>query len=75
MSNLNAVKQQLWGLDMASPCKVGDAVTAAADGAVLGTVTSYVDTPSGARVGGCLLGPAVQRAPAPGCCVHPHVLA
>ncbi|KAI7836281.1 hypothetical protein COHA_009869 [Chlorella ohadii] len=44
--NLNAVKQQLWGLDMEAPCVVGDAV-AAPDGTKLGRVTSYIDTPSG----------------------------
>lgn len=46
MHNLNAVKQQLWGLEMEAPCAVGDAVTAA-DGSPLGRVTSYIDTPSG----------------------------
>jgi len=45
--NLNAVKQQLWGLEMEAPCAVGDAVQAP-DGTKLGRVTSYIDTPSGA---------------------------
>lgn len=47
--NLNAVKQQLWGLDMEAPCLVGDAVEAP-DGTKLGKVTSYIDTPSGASL-------------------------
>lgn len=46
--NLNAVKQQLWALDMEAPCAVGDAVEAP-DGMKLGKVTSYIDTPSGAQ--------------------------
>lgn len=45
--NLNAVKQQLWGLEMEAPCLVGDTVEAP-DGTKLGKVTSYIDTPSGA---------------------------
>ncbi|KAI3429808.1 hypothetical protein D9Q98_010121 [Chlorella vulgaris] len=46
--NLSAVKQQLWGLEMAAPCVVGDQVQSAApDGGVLGRVTSYIDTPDG----------------------------
>jgi len=46
--NLNAVKQQLWGLDMEAPCAVGDEVLNASEGRKLGVVTSYADTPSGA---------------------------
>lgn len=53
MHNLNAVKQQLWALDMEAPCAVGDAV-AAPDGMKLGKVTSYIDTPSGAQMAGIL---------------------
>lgn len=45
--NLNAVKQQLWGLDMEAPCAVGDEVLSASEGRKLGVVTSYADTPSG----------------------------
>lgn len=50
--NLSAVKQQLWGLEMAAPCVVGDQVQSAApDGGVLGRVTSYIDTPDGEQGG------------------------
>ena len=45
--NLDAVRQQLWGLEMEAPCVVGDPVLAA-DGRQLGAITSYIDTPSGA---------------------------
>ncbi|PSC70551.1 Aminomethyltransferase folate-binding domain-containing isoform B [Micractinium conductrix] len=44
--NLDAVRQQLWGLEMEAPCVVGDPVLAA-DGRQLGAITSYIDTPSG----------------------------
>jgi hypothetical protein len=50
--NLDAVKQQLWLLEMETPCAVGDEVAAAGGGAALGRVTSYVDTPDS----GCSLG-------------------
>lgn len=39
----DAVKQQLFGLTLAAPCSVGDAVEY--NGVVVGRVTSYVDTP------------------------------
>ena len=39
--NLSAVKQQLWGLDMESPCKVGDAVLDARSKAALITASGH----------------------------------
>ncbi|KAK9810262.1 hypothetical protein WJX72_007511 [[Myrmecia] bisecta] len=45
VANLNAVKQQLWGLDMATPVRPGDTITAA--GEKLGRVTSVAMKPDG----------------------------
>ena len=51
MHNLDAVKQELWGLEMASPCSPGDKVTAADEGdkKPLGAVTSVTSTADGRR--------------------------
>jgi folate-binding protein YgfZ len=48
-----ALRRQLWGLDLAAPAAVGDAVFLAAELAAdtgakaIGTITSYVDAPDG----------------------------
>lgn len=46
VSNLNAVKQELWGLRVEAPVAVGDLV-ASLDGTKMGVVTSAVDVPTG----------------------------